>query len=120
MIAFIIFVFLGSLIQFVVSWCRTILATYNKVELSSCVREIAEGCSQFAGADFDGLLELPRFAPRLNDDAGKIRAVTAYYRVARLALKLVPPFSRQASRWIEGGTIALSHFAVARAVVWPS
>lgn len=112
MIASIIFVFsLGALGQFAVSWCRTILVSYNKVELSSRVREIVEGSSDLAGPDFDSLLQLLRFAPRLDDDGRSLRAVIAYYRVARLGLKLVSPFSRQAKRWFEGELCLCSHFA---------
>jgi hypothetical protein len=113
MIASIIFVLsLGTLAQFVVSYCRTILVTYNKVELSSRVRRIAEGNSDFAGSDFDSLLQLLRFAPRLDYDVGEMRAVTAYYRVARFASKLISPVSREASPWFEGELSLCYHFAV--------
>lgn len=112
MIALTIFVLsLGTLAQFVVSYCRTILVTYNKVELSSRVREIAEGKSDLAGSDFDSLLQLLRLAPGLDDDARAMRAVTAYYRVARLASKLVSPISREAARWFEAELSLCYHFA---------
>lgn len=104
MIASLIFVFsLLVLVQFVVSYCRLLLFAYSKVEVSKHVRELASSDpDHFAASDFDSLVQLTRFAPRLDGDANEMRAITAYYRLTQLVSSLVSPVSRAGSRWLNG------------------
>lgn len=113
MIASLIFVFsVLALAQFAVSYCRLLLLAYGKVEVSKRVRELANrDGGGFTAADFEPLVDLARFAPRFEADASEMRAVTAYYRLTRLASTLLSPVSRVASRWLEGELSRCSHCA---------
>jgi len=113
MIPSIIFVLsLGALGQFAFSYCRTLLITYGKLPISERVQEIAGATADgFAGSDFDHLLQLLRFAPDVKADKAQMRAVTAYFRLTRLASKLVSPLSREASQWFQAELSRCTYFA---------
>ena len=115
MIASIIFAFsLGSLLQFGVSYCRSLLTAYGQIELSDRVREIAgAGPEDFTGSDFNRLLQLIRLAPGSETDSSGLRAITAYYRVTRAASKLASPVSRELSKWLDAELCRCSHAAAA-------
>lgn len=112
MIASLVFLFsLGALGQFAIAYCRTLLLAYNKVELSQHVREFTGIGDTLAPSDLHRLLQLVRLAPPLADDATEIRAVSIYFRLARVAGALLSPLSRQASRWFEQQLQRCSYFA---------
>jgi hypothetical protein len=112
MIASLVFLFsLGALGQFAIAYCRTLLLAYNKVELSQRVREVTGIGDTLAPSDFQRLLKLVRLAPRLSDDATEIRAVSIYFRLARVAGALASPLSRQAAQWFEQELERCSYFA---------
>jgi hypothetical protein len=86
--------------------------TYGKLPVSARVQEIAGATANgFAGSDFNHLLDLLRFAPQVKVDAAPMRAVTAYYRLARLGSKLVSPLSREASQWFQAELSRCTYFA---------
>ncbi len=108
-----IFVFsVGALLQFAVSYCRTLLLDSSAIALSKRVQEFAgirpKSCSPL---DFDRVMQLIRFAAPSQDDAGQMRAVTIYYRLTRIALALVAPVSREASSWLQNELSRCTHFA---------
>jgi hypothetical protein len=113
MIPSIIFAFsFGALVQFALSYCRTLLLTYGEVELSDRVREIVDITPQSCRPyDFERLLQLVRFAPQTEDDASQMRAIKAYYRVTRFASKAMAPISREASEWLQTELSRCTHFA---------
>jgi hypothetical protein len=112
MIASFVFLFsLGALVQFAIAYCRTLLLAYNKVELSQRVREVTGIGDTLAPSDFQRLLQFVRQAPPLADDATEIRAVSIYFRLARVAGALASPLSRQASLWFKNELARCSYFA---------
>lgn len=112
MIASLIFIFsAGALGQFAVAYCRTLLLAYNKVELSSRVREVTGISETVAASDFDRLLHLVRLAPPLADDATEIRMVRVYRCLASFAGAVVSPVSRKASQWFQQELVRCSYFA---------
>jgi hypothetical protein len=103
MVAAFIFAFsLAMLVQFFVSYCRSLIATYNLAELSPEAREVT-GIESHAvsGSDFGRLLQLVRMCPDLADDERELRAVRVYYRMVslvRAAFRTVVP---ALARWTE-------------------
>jgi len=63
------------LLQFFVSYCRSVIAAGKKSELSEQVREIA-GISddKLPESEFSRLVQLLRLCPGSGDDGGEIRA----------------------------------------------
>jgi hypothetical protein len=113
MIPSLIFAFsIGALLQFAVSYCRTLLLTYGELPLSARVQEITGFATpRSAGSDFERLLQLLRFAPQTDADAGQLRAIRIYYSVTRVASILASPFSRKAAEWFQGEHSRCTYFA---------
>ena len=81
MIAALIGIFsIAALLQFFVSYCRSVIAAYSKVELSDQVREVTGiGAQPVNGDEFRRLVSLVRLCPERGDDGMEIRLVGAYH-----------------------------------------
>ncbi|HYL68459.1 MAG TPA: hypothetical protein VEX69_04780 [Candidatus Limnocylindria bacterium] len=108
-----IFVFvIAALWQFSFAYCRTLLATYSKVELSHKIEKImGVTVDTIAPGEFDRLMALVRVAPDPGDDATEIAAVSLYYRVIRLAAAISSLVSERASDWCHDELARCSYFA---------
>lgn len=110
--AFILLFSAGALAQFFVSYCRSILATYAKVELSPAALEVAGiAQDQIHGGEFARLLGLVRLAPDPGDDRMELRTVRLYYSLVRLAGFVTSPFVSAVRDWSERETARCAYFA---------
>jgi hypothetical protein len=104
--SFICVVSMAAFMQLMAAYCRSIIASSRRVELSDRVREVAgfRGNS-VSVSDFGRLLQLLRLCPERGDDHGDIRAVGAYYKalrgLSRLTSSLVPQIAAWANRECE-------------------
>jgi hypothetical protein len=102
----------GALVQFFVAYCRTILLTYSKVEISERTREVTGiSIEKVEPEEFSRLMGLLRVAPDPCDDAAELRAVSIYFRIIQLTRRLVSPLSRAAHEWSEIELGRCAHFA---------
>jgi hypothetical protein len=108
-----IFVFvIAALWQFSFAYCRTLLVTYSKVELSGKVKEIiGHTVDNMEPREFDRLMVLVRVAPDPGDDAIEIAAVTLYYRIMKLAVAITSPIHERAFNWCRAELARCSYFA---------
>lgn len=108
------FVFsVGALIQFALSYCRALLLSSSELEISKRALEITGfAAGDYTPSDFGRVMQLIRFAPQMQDDAGQMRAISVYYRLTRMASALVSPLSREASGWFERELSRCTQFAV--------
>jgi hypothetical protein len=112
--AFMLMFSCAALVQFFMSYCRSILASYAQVELSSETRAIIGLQSpEIAGAQFHRLLGLVRLAPDPGDDKWDLRVVSVYYRAVRLAGLLSGPLGSIARSWVERQSGLCAYFAAA-------
>lgn len=103
---------LAALLQFFVSYCRSLIAEYSKLELSEQVREVTGIESQTVGGDeFDRLLQLVRLCPARGDDGPKIRAVGAYYSLLNLIRSAFRGLGLGLASWAESERQHCSYFA---------
>jgi hypothetical protein len=103
---------LAAFLQFFVSYCRSILASSRKVELSDRVREVTGIASENVGADdFDRLLQLVRLCPERADDQAEIRAVGTYYGLLYFVGRLTRPLVPSVAAWVERERRSCSYFA---------
>lgn len=103
---------LAAFLQFFVSYCRSILASSRKIELSDRVREVTGIVSRNVGADdFDRLLELVRLCPERADDQTEIRAVGTYYGLLYFVGLLTRPLVPGVAAWVEQERESCSYFA---------
>jgi hypothetical protein len=103
---------LAAFLQFFVSYCRSILASSRKIELSDRVREVTGIASENVGADdFDRLLQLVRLCPERADDQTEIRAVGTYYGLLYFVGLLTRPVVPSVAAWVEQERKSCSYFA---------
>jgi len=100
MIPALIFVIaIAGFLQFFVSYCRSLIAAYERVDLSEQAREVTGINSRHVnGQDFARLLQMVRMCPEPGDDSREIGAVRTYFRllsVARAAVHRIAPSLEQ-------------------------
>lgn len=100
-----------ALVQFFLSYCRALVATYRKWELSDEVRQVAgiRGAA-LPAEEFPRLLQLVRLCPE-SDDLLEIRSVRWYFSVLsflRLTLSRLIPALRA---WVEQEQQGCAYFA---------
>lgn len=104
----------AALMQFGMSYCRSLLLAYAQVQLSAATREmIGLESQEIAGAQFRRLLGLVRLAPNPGDDKWELRMVSTYYRAVRVAGVLSKPLGALSSKWVEHQTGLCAYFAAA-------
>lgn len=109
--AFICAVSLAFLLQFFVAYSRSVIAAYQKSELSEQVREVAgiEG-EQIRSEQFGQLVQLVRLCPQKSDDQSDLAVVRVYYQMmgwlGALARRLAPGVRK----WAEGERINCTYF----------
>lgn len=102
----------AALLQFFVSYCRSLIAAYSKLELSEQVREVTGIESRtVAGDEFDRLLQFVRLCPARGDDGTKIRAVGAYYSLLNLIRTAFRSLGPGLASWAERERQHCSYFA---------
>jgi hypothetical protein len=103
---------IGAAWQFSFAYCRTLLATYEKVALSSRVKQVAGLTSQqIEPAEFSRLMMLVHVAPDPGDDAAEIKAVRAYYGMVSVLERAASLFSTRAMQWCDAELARCSYFA---------
>ena len=109
--AFILVFSVLALIQFFVSYCRSLLTAYGEVEVSSMARRVV-GCEDqpLRGEDFGHVLSLVQLSPGRDDDRAELGAVRAYYVFLRL-LDAARGFAPGLGSWARREQLACAHFA---------
>lgn len=102
----------AAFVQFLISYCHSVVAAFGKMELSPRVREVAGmGNRDVAVDDFARFLQLLHLCPEHNVDRMEIRAVKAYYAllhaIQRVSRVLVP----RVATWADHELLGCSHFA---------
>ena len=113
MIATAIFVIsLLALAQFFISYCRSLVAVYSKVEVSAQALEMA-GLSgaEVRGDEFRRLMWLLKVCPDPGDDRTELLAVRAYYGVLSL-LRELSGLAPSIAAWVDGERRGCAYFAV--------
>jgi hypothetical protein len=100
------------LLQFFVSYCRSVIAAGRKNELSAQVREIAGiRDDKLPEHEFERLVQLLRLCPGSGDDGGEIRAVGVYYTMLYALRGLVRPLLPGIASWAAAERENCSYFA---------
>jgi hypothetical protein len=112
MAALIAAVSLAALVQVFVSYCRSVLASARKVELSARVVTLAgvEGES-LAAEDFDRVLQLVRLCPEHDADRSEIRAIGTYYLLLQVLDRVAGALNPRIAIWTKRESGSCSHFA---------
>ncbi len=113
MIAALIFVVsIAALLQFFVSYCRSILAASRTQPLSEHAREVS-GLNDAAprAGDFQRLVQLARLCPEPGDDRNEVRFVRGYYRLLKVLRSAAGWLSPGVAAWAENERDVCAYFA---------
>jgi hypothetical protein len=103
---------LALLLQFFVSYCRSVIATSRKAALSDRVCEVAGIQDQkLRGDEFSRLVQLLHLCPGRGDDKGDLRAVATYYTLLDAMKAIFRPLSSAIARWADSERESCAYFA---------
>jgi hypothetical protein len=110
--ALICVVSLAALVQVFVSYCRSVLASSGKTELSDRLLEVADvGDRNLTADDFNRFMQLVRLCPEQNADHAGVRAILIYYRLLKIIGRLFGGLISGVNAWTERERRSCSHFA---------
>jgi len=102
----------AAFVQFLVSYCHSVVAAFGKVDVSVRVREVAGmGNREVAVDDFARFLQLLHLCPEHNADRLEIRAVKIYYALLRGVASVSHLFIPRVEAWADRERVGCSHFA---------
>jgi hypothetical protein len=100
-----------ALLQFFISYCRSLIAASMKQPLSEEVREVAGIPKTACGDDFARVLQLVQLCPDRPEDRGDIRAVAAYFRLLNFVRATVARLIPSLTAWTEMERGQCAYFA---------
>ncbi len=116
--ALILVISVAALLQFFVSYCRSVIASSSRKNLSEHAREVTGIENHIVrGDEFERLVQLVRICPEPGDDGRELRAVRSYFGLLSLMRaafgRLAPDVANWAEREREGcayfAAVALDH-----------
>jgi hypothetical protein len=81
MATLIFFLSAAALLQFFISYCRSLIAASIKQPLSAEVRDVTGIPNTAGGEDFARVIQLLDLCPERPEERGRIRAINAYFRL---------------------------------------
>jgi hypothetical protein len=90
-----------ALLQFFVSYCRSLIAASLKQPLSEEVRDVAGIPATASGDDFVRVLQLVQLCPERPEDRGHLRAIGAYFRLLNFVRATVARVIPSLVAWTE-------------------
>ncbi len=102
MTAAIIFVIsMAALLQFFISYCRSLIAASSKQVLSPEVKDVT-GIQKFAsGDDFNRVMQLLQLCPERPEDRNSVQAIGAYFKILNFLRSTVARIVPSMQVWTE-------------------
>ena len=111
MAAFILAFSVAALLQFFVSYCRSLIAASAKHTLSAEVQDVAGLANRTSGEDFARVVQLLRLCPDRPEDRAEIRAIGAYFRLLNLVRATLAKATPSLRAWTESERGQCTYFA---------
>lgn len=102
-----------SLVQFFLSYCRSLLTACATVEISAATRDIIGQPTEINGSQFDRLMGLVRIASHRSDDRWELAIVKLYYRAVEATRMIAAPLAPTAQEWVARESTRCAYFAAA-------
>ena len=99
------------LLQFFISYCRSLIAASTKQALSAEVQDVTGIATSPSAEDFPRVVQLLQLCPDRPDDRGDIRAVGVYFRLLGL-LRGMASLTPSVRAWTEKERDQCTYFAV--------
>jgi hypothetical protein len=109
--AIILIVSLAALLQFFVSYCRSLIAASAKQPLSAEVQDVAGISRAASGEDFLRVVQLLQLCPVRSQDRGEIRAIDAYFRLLNFLRSTFGKVAPSLLSWTEVERAQCAYFA---------
>jgi hypothetical protein len=101
----------AALLQFFVTYCRSLIAGSAKQSLSPEVRDVTGIATAASGDDFARVVQLLRLCPDRPEDRGAIRAIGAYFSLLSLVRATVAKIAPSLLAWTEVERGQCTYFA---------
>jgi hypothetical protein len=102
----------GAFLQFLVSYCRSLVLSTRQVQVSDRVFEVAHVESRAVAAnDFERFLPLARLCGSYKRDGMRLRAVGAYYNTLNVVSRVLGAIAPGVAEWTERERQHCSYFA---------
>jgi len=111
MAAFIFACSVVLLLQFFVSYCRSLIAASARQALSREVRDVAGIPQAASGEDFARVVQLLQLCPESPEDRAGIQAVGAYFRMLNFLRSTVARLMPSLRAWTEFERAQCAYFA---------
>jgi hypothetical protein len=112
MMAAIIFVLsAAAMLQFFVSYCRSVIAASSKQVLSAEVKDVT-GIQRIAsGDDFKRVMQLLQLCPERPEDRNSVQAIGAYFSLLNFLRSTVARIAPSLRAWTESERAHCAYFA---------
>lgn len=112
MMAGVILIFsVAALLQFFVSYCRSLIAASSKQPLSAEVQDVTGITRPATGEDFARVMQLLHLCPERPEDRGEIRAVGTYYAMLGVVRATMARLAPSLIKWTERERSHCAYFA---------
>jgi hypothetical protein len=112
MMATLIFVFsFAALLQFFVSYCRSLIAASSRRALSPDVQDVIGITRSATGEDFERVMQFLHLCPERREDRNGIQAIGAYFRLLGAVGKTVGKIIPSLRAWTESERSQCAYFA---------
>jgi hypothetical protein len=99
------------LLQFFVSYCRSLITTSAKEPLSEEVQDVTGISRNPSGDDFSRVVQLLRLCPERPEERGEIKAIGAYFRALGILRASVARIIPSVENWMDVERGQCTHFA---------
>jgi hypothetical protein len=99
------------LLQFFVSYCRSLIAASAKHALSAEVLDVTGLSKASSGEDFARVVQLLLLCPDRPDDRSEVRAISAYFRLLSFVHGTLAQIAPSIQSWIERERSQCTYFA---------
>ena len=112
MMAGVIFAFsAAALLQFFISYCRSLIAASSKQVLSAEVKDVT-GIQRIAsGEDFERVIQLLQLCPERPEDRNSVQAIGAYFKLLNFVRSTVAQIVPSMKAWTESERGHCTYFA---------
>ena len=101
----------AALLQFFISYCRSLIAASIKQSLSAEVRDVTGIPNTAAGDDFARVIQLLDLCPERPEERGRIRAINLYFRLLNLVSTTLARFIPSLMAWTDMERGQCTYFA---------
>ncbi|HXM94721.1 MAG TPA: hypothetical protein VOA64_10810 [Candidatus Dormibacteraeota bacterium] len=112
MMAAIIFAFsTAALLQFFVSYCRSLIAASARTSLSPEVQDVIGIKQAASGEDFARVMQYLHLCPERREDRNRVQAIATYFRLLSFLRSAIVPIVPSLRAWTEHERSQCAYFA---------